>query len=253
MGYEPLITDLGSAALPPERQGEVAHRYLLGLYSVLERLTTSFPDVLIRAAAVAAVGLTRDAPLLSANLDERLLGCRRENVYSDGISLVYPFSTMGAHVSVVPNHQTSRVTSLETRGNIAMVGQFGYELDITKLTEDELCEVKLQIEKYKSLERILHEGEFYRLKSPYDSNFTAWEFIPEDKNTVVLCLARIYSRAFQPHTLIKLSELDGSALYRERITDKVFSGSVLTEIGFNPNIYLKEKGDYVSRIFILIS
>lgn len=163
---------------------------------------------------------------------------------------MYPFSTMGAHVSAVPNHQTERTVSLETRGNIAMVGQLGYELDITKMTDDEIAEVKKQIDTYKSLEDVFHRGDFYRLMSPYDSNYTAWQFVSDDKQRVVLCLSRLYSRAFQPHCMIKLSGLDKSANYKEKTTGKIFSGGVLSEIGFNPAIYLEEKGDYVSKLFV---
>lgn len=164
------MTEIGSAALPPERQRETAHRYMLGVYRVMEQVTSAFPEVLFESCSGG--GGRFDPGMLfympqtwtSDNTDavERLK-------IQYGTSLVYPASAMGAHVSAVPNHQIGRVTSLEMRGHVAMSGNLGYELDLTKFTEAEKTEVKEQVAFYKSVRALVQHGDMYRLSSPFTS------------------------------------------------------------------------------------
>jgi alpha-galactosidase len=94
---------------------------------------------------------------------------------------------VGSHVSAVPNHQTFRVTPIETRATVAMAGSFGYELDLTKLSEEEHEAVKKQILEYRRYDELVHEGDYYRLNSPYDNTrITAWQFMSKDKSAGLL-------------------------------------------------------------------
>ena len=144
------MSEIGSAKLPANRQREVAHRYILGLYKVLEEITTRFPDVLFESCSGGGgrfdPGMLYYMPQTwtSDNTDaiERLK-------IQFGTSMVYPNASIGCHVSAVPNHQVDRITPIETRGVVAMSGNFGYELDITKLPESEKEIIKEQVKLYK--------------------------------------------------------------------------------------------------------
>ena len=240
------ISELGSSQLSPERQQEVAHRYVLGVYDILERITTAFPDILFEGCSGG--GGRFDAGMLyyfpqywtSDNSDaiERLY-------IQHGTSMVMPSVTMGAHVSAVPNHQVSRTTSIETRGYVAMAGQFGYELDLGTLSNDELEIVKGQIKTYKSIRNIVHYGDMYRLKSPFEGRNAAWEFIKDD--TVVLIYCTILARWGLPKTCVKFCGLDPSAMYKEKFTGKIYSGKYLMNVG----LYFEDKMDFQSKLLIL--
>src|SRR5690606_37870084 len=163
------MTEIGSALLPPERQRETAHRYMLGLYDVLERITSAFPHVLFESCSGGGgrfdPGMLHYMPQTWTS-DNTDAVSRLKIQY--GTSIVYPISTMGAHVSAVPNHQVGRMTSLETRGNVALSGNFGYELDLTKFTEEEKAAVTEQVKLYKDIRPLVQFGDFYRLASPFE-------------------------------------------------------------------------------------
>lgn len=241
------ITEIGSALLPKERQQELPHRYMLGLYDVLERLTTKFPDVLFEGCSGG--GGRFDAAMLryfvqywtSDDSDAK------ERLYiQHGTSMVMPASTMGAHVSAVPNHQVHRVTPLETRGNVAMVGQFGYELDLATLTEEEIELVKEQIKKYKQIRETVHQGDMYRLKSPFDEKNVAWEYVSEDKSKAVLMYCTINARVFTGLSCVKLQGLDADAQYRNTENGKIYDGDYLMNVG----LYFKDEKDLHSEMLV---
>ena len=150
-----------------------------------------------------------------------------------GTSIVYPFSAMGAHVSAVPNHQVGRITSFEMRCNVALAGQFGFELDLNKCTEEELKTAEKAIKTYRELGEVFHRGDCYRLKSPFDSDVCAIEFISEDKNTVILTLNSSRATAYAPDEYILLEGLDENALYALDGSDKRFGGDYLMNIGWH--------------------
>ncbi len=243
------MTEIASATQTAKRQRETAHRYMLGLYRVLETITTRFPDILFEGCAGG--GGRFDAGMLyyypqiwtSDNSDavERLF-------IQEGTSYCYPATTMGAHVSAVPNHQNGRVTDIKMRGDVAMMGRFGYELDLATLTDEEIENVKEQVKFYKEYSDVFHKGDMYRLKSVYSSNVVAWEFISEDKETVILALYKILANAEEPVYTIKLQGLDDNALYT--LGGKTYGGDFLMGYGINTETHFDTNGDFKSKLLI---
>lgn len=226
------FTNIGSSALPAGRQGEVPHRYMLGLYKVMDALVKAFPDVLFEGCASG--GGRFDAGLLyyvpqywcSDNTDAL---CRCEIQY--GTTMAFPPSTMGSHVSAVPNHQTGRITPLETRYAVAMGGQFGYELDPRKLTDDERAALHRQTDYARATYDTRMNGAFYRLLSPFEGNDTAWISVSKDCKQAVLTVVRSRSLANQFPPLIRLQGLDAGATYTVRETGESFTGAELMTLG----------------------
>ena len=180
------ICDKYSALLPVKRQGEFAHRYMLGVYRILEELLRSFPELLIEGCCGGGgrfdAGMLYYTPQIwcSDNSDavSRL-------VIQYGTSFGYPASAMGAHVSAVPNHQTGRTTPFKTRAVTAMSGTFGYELDITKMSGEEREEIRRQVGIYRELNSLVREGDYYRLSTP-DDVCTVWENVSPDRTEALV-------------------------------------------------------------------
>lgn len=241
------LTEIGSACLPANRQKETAHRYILGLYRVMDEITKAFPQVLFESCASG--GGRFDAGILyympqtwtSDNTDavERLK-------IQYGTSIVYPAITMGAHVSTSPNHQIGRISGLDIRGNVAMGGNFGYELDVTKFTEDEKEIVKQQVDTYKEIRHITQFGDFYRLLSPFEGNETAWIFVTEDKKEAVASFFRVMAQPNPSLTKVKLQGLNPEYNYEIAGMNIVVGGDELMYRGLNTsNLY----GDFASRVW----
>ena len=240
------LSEYSSEVYPEDRQGELYHRYVLGLYRVMETLTNRFPNVLWEGCSGG--GGRFDAGILYYMPQIWTSDCtdaveRFEIQY--GTSLCYPFSSMGSHISTVPNHQTFRSASLKTRADSASMGQFGFELDMSKMTEEELETSKSYVERYKKYCEVFHKGSLYRLASPFESNFAAFEFISEDENTVILVCGNILCKTSSPIYNMKLSGLDPNADYEkvevekgELLVDKaeigrIFGGDELMRRGIN--------------------
>ena len=174
------ICDKYSSTLPPERQGEFAHRYVLGLYRVLEMVNERFPEVLVEGCSGGGgrfdAGMLYYTPQIWCSDNSDAIA-RLSIQY--GTSFGYPVSAMGAHVSAVPNHQTGRITPFSTRGTVAMAGTFGYELDVTKMTEEEKSMVRKQVAAFRKYYEVIQYGDYYRLSSP-GSQCTAWEMVRND-------------------------------------------------------------------------
>ena len=224
--------NIGSAFLPPDRQKELPHRCILGLYAVLERVTRAFPRMLIEGCAAGGgrfdAGMLYYAPQFwcSDNTDA-LSRCRIQY----GTSLVFPLSTMGSHVSAVPNHQTGRVTPLDTRFALAVCGCFGYELDPRKLSEEERAEIRRQVDFAYETEELRLNGALHRLLSPFDGNDTAWIIVSPDKTKALFLLVRerALPNTFPP--LVKLKGLDPARIYTIRQTGEAFRGDELMTAG----------------------
>ncbi len=235
------LTEVGSAALPADKQKEVFHRFVLGTYEVMDRLTKAFPDMLIENCSGGGgrfdPGMLYFSPQIwtSDNTDplERL-------TIQFGTSMCYPASTMGAHVSA-----NSR-TGYDTKGNVALWGSFGYELDPNKFTENEKTIVKRQIKEYHKYYDVIHFGELYRLISPFDDKYrAAWEFVSEDKNEVLFTYVTI-SKPENHALVIKLKGLDPDKYYVDEDTDEVYSGALLMNAGLClPNVSDKDGSSFV--------
>ena len=208
------ISECYSSSLPADQQGEVFHRYILGVYDLHERLIRAFPELLIESCASGGgrfdAGMLYYAPQGWTSDDSDAIE-RLKIQY--GTSLVYPISSMGAHVSACPNSQVGRNTPIETRGNVAMTGAFGYELDLNKLSEEELKAVKQQVVFYKQNRKLLVQGAFYRLLSPFEGNFAAWEVAEHDGSRALVTVTRILSEINGPYRRLPLLGLDPDRKY----------------------------------------
>ncbi len=254
------ITECYSAALPVDRQGEVFHRYILGVYSLYERLTAAFPKILFESCASGGgrfdPGLLYYAPQGWASDDTDAVE-RLKIQY--GTSVCYPISSIGSHVSVTPNHQVSRNTPLHTRANVAYFGTFGYELDLNKLSEEETQEVKEQISFMKEYRELLQFGTFYRLKSPFEGNETVWMAVSQDKKTCLVGFYRVLNGTNMPYSRVKLKGLNPDMLYvdaetgREQYGDELMNLGLLTSDVTAGEIMgnMKPSMDFESRIYIL--
>jgi alpha-galactosidase len=246
------LTEMGNEILPPHRQKEISHRFVLGLYKILDELTKEFPHVLFEGCASGGgrfdPGMLFYTPQIwtSDNTDaiSRLF-------IQYGTSLVYPACTMGAHVSAVPNHQTGRNTPLETRGNVAMSGVFGYEMDLNVLNEEEKVEIKRQIEQYKNYRDLVQHADMYRLRSPYEGDVCAVIYVNEDKTEAfVSCTRLLCKAALLRFDRLKLQGLDKDKIYEVIGENLVLTGSELMKIGLD---YSELKTDFASKIWILKS
>ena len=243
------MSEIGSAKLPANRQREVAHRYILGLYKVLEEITTRFPDVLFESCSGGGgrfdPGMLYYMPQTwtSDNTDaiERLK-------IQFGTSMVYPNASIGCHVSAVPNHQVDRITPIETRGVVAMSGNFGYELDITKLPESEKEIIKEQVKLYKEIRETIQFGKCYRLSSPFENNDIAWTFISKDCEEIIVSFVRTLAKPNSKFISLKLVGLDESSKYEILGENIIVGGDELMNIGLNvPEL----KGDYQAKMWRL--
>lgn len=232
------MTEVGSAALPPERQRETAHRYMLGLYRVLEAITQRFPDVLFESCSGGGgrfdPGMLHYMPQTWTS-DNTDAVCRLSIQY--GSSLVYPASAMGSHVSAVPNHQVHRSTPLNMRGHVAMSGNLGYELDLTRLPQNELDDIAAQVRFYKEVRGLVQFGDFIRLQSPFDAstrgNETSWMFVDAQQQQVLVMHAVVLCQPQQAARSLRLRGLDGNARYRELDSGRVYGGDELMNIGLS--------------------
>lgn len=229
------ITECFSGGYGAERQGEIFHRYILGLYDLYDRLNREFPQVLFESCASGGgrfdAGLLYYAPQCWTS-DDTDAAERQKIQY--GTSFAYPVSSMGAHVSITPNHQVNRITPLKTRGNVAFFGAFGYELDLAKLTKEEREIVRGQIRFVKKYRKLIHTGTFYRLLNPFEGNFTAWMVVSEDKRQAIVGYYKMLNDVNREFRRLHLRGLDEELLYRmseEGEGTGAYYGSELMYIG----------------------
>lgn len=225
------LCDMYSHALEKERMGEIYHRVMLGIYDLLERIVSGFPEILLEGCSGG--GGRFDAAMLyyspqiwcSDNTD----AVNRLDIQY-GTSFFYPVSSMGAHVSAVPNHQTGRTTSFATRGHVALSGSFGYELDLGRISEEEKELVKRQIAEFNRYYSLTHEGDYYRLEPP-GGRFNAWEFVDGEKEHALqtLVMTSAEGNALPVHTTVK--GLDPRKDYRCLYNGQVRSGSTWMNAG----------------------
>ena len=262
------ITEPWSAALPADRQGEFFHRYVLGVYELYARLTAAFPEILFESCAGGGgrfdPGMLAYAPQAWTSDDTDAIERLR---IQWGASLIYPLSSMAAHVSAVPNHQTGRLAPLATRAAVAFFGVFGYELDATHLTPAERAEVAGQVAFYKEHRDLLQRGRFARLRSPFEGggNETAWLTVSDDRRQALVGFYRTLNRPNPGVNRLRLRGLDPALRYRvtpwpvrsgtiERVNTVVRGGDELAEVGLFLDVERHEAathGDYWARLFVL--
>lgn len=242
------MTDLGSGYLGAENQRELSHRYMLGLYGILERLNREFPDVLFEGCSSGGgrydAGMLYYMPQTWAS-DNTDAVCRLKIQY--GTSLLFPPVTMGSHVSAVPNHQVGRTTPLSVRFAAAMSGNLGYELDLRSISDQEKEEVKEQIRFYKQIREVIQFGNFYRLENPQTGNEAAWNFVSEDGKTVIYCFFRILADPLSVSLPVRLKGLDPESVYRLEENGVCYGGDELMYSGVTCR---PEKQDFSGRILI---
>jgi len=264
------VTEASSVALPPDRQGEFFHRYMLGVYDLYARLTAAFPEILFESCAGGGgrfdPGMLAYAPQAWTSDDTDAIERLR---IQWGASLVYPLSSMAAHVSAVPNHQTGRLAPIATRAAVAFFGVFGYELDATHLTSAERAEVAGQVAFYKEQRDLFQRGRFVRLRSPFegDGNETAWLTVAEDRRRAIVGFYRVLNRPNPGVNRLRLRGLDPDLRYRitpwparpgtvERDNAVVRGGDELAEVGLFLDVERHEAathGDYWAQLFVLVA
>ena len=229
------LTDLGSSALPVENQGELLHRYVLGVYELQERLITGFPELLLENCSGGGArfdpGMLYYSPQIwcSDDMDaiERLK-------IQEGTALLYPLSAIGAHVSDCPNHTVGRATPFETRGNVALAGTFGYELDVTKIPEEDRARIPGQVALYHKYHALIRSGDYYRIAS-YSQNdsFDCYEVVAKDQSEALITFVQVLGRPNVHSRRIRIPGLDEKKKYRVETTGEVYCGDTLVHAGLN--------------------
>ncbi len=227
------LCDIGSAALPADRQGELYHRYVLALYEMQERLITEFPRLLLENCSSGGArfdaGMLYYSPQIWCSDDtdavERLM-------IHEGTALIYPLSSMGAHVSDCPNHALGRTTPFETRGYVALAGTFGYELDVTKIPEEDRAKIPEQVEMYHKYNDLVREGDYYRIAS-YGENhsYDCYEVVAKDRKEALVTYVQVLNRPSFRSRHICLKGLEPKTKYRVEGMDGVYFGETLMKAG----------------------
>ena len=242
------LSDLGSSYLDKDSQQELFHRYVLGLYKMQERLITEFPDLLLENCSGGGArfdpGMLYYSPQIWCSDDtdavERL-------EIQEGTALIYPLSTMGAHVSVCPNHSVGRITPFETRGHVALAGTFGYELDITKLPEEEHKIIKEQTEMYHKYNDLVREGDYYRIASfSENGHYDCYMEVAKDKSEALVTYVQVCGMTNNKSRKLRLQGLDPKAIYQLEGTEESYSGEILMKGGY---LFKDFWGDAVSRLY----
>lgn len=230
--YNRNVTDLYTESLPPDRQTEFAHRYVLGVYDLCERIVRGNPDIFFEGCSGG--GGRFDPAMLSyfpqiwtsddTDAEERTF-------IQYGTSVVYPLSTMSCHVSICPNHQTGRTTPFATRGGIAHLGATGYELDTTQMSEEDRAAVLAQTAEYRRCQELILAGDLYRIENPQDGNYFSVSVVSKDKTSAIL---QTYRRLHRPNDVprrVKMRGLDPARRYFVEELNAVYSGATLMHVG----------------------
>lgn len=261
------FSEVFSSGRDRKSQGKVRHRYILGVYSLYERLIREFPHILFESCASGGArfdpGMLYYAP--QAWTSDNTDAVDRIKIQY-GTSYVYPISSIGSHVSAAPNHQNFRNTLIETRANVAYFGTFGYELDITALDTQQLEKIRGQVAFMKKHRELIQFGTFYRLKSPFLHNSSAWMVVSPDRTEALAAYYRILEPVHGPFERIRL---DGLAETWDYMVEEQFArgnadlgahfGDELMYVGLSvsdtssglPEVAKARQGDYFSRLFYL--
>ena len=216
------LSDIGSLSLPADQIGEFYHRYVLALYRMQNKLVTEFPNLLLENCSGGGArfdpGMFYFSPQIWCSDDTDAI--ERLSI-QEGTALIYPLSTMGAHVSVCPNHAVGRVTPFKTRGYVALSGTFGYELDITKLPQEERALIPHQVELYKKYSDLVRTGDYWRIAS-YSQNheYDCWMSLSKDKKRALVTFVQVFNHPNYKTRFIKIQGLDENKKYKISFPDE---------------------------------
>ena len=245
------LSDIGSAYLGKDRQGELYHRYVLALYRMQEHLVTEFPDLILENCSGGGArfdpGMLYYSPQIWCSDDtdavERL-------IIQEGTELLYPLSTMGAHVSDCPNHTTGRVTPFKTRGDVALAGTFGYELDITKISEEERRQIPEQVKLYHKYNDLVREGDYSRLASYRENHlYDCWQVTAKDKTEALVTYVQVLAQPNVRSRRIRLKDLDPKTKYHMEGAKEACSGEMLMNGGL---LLPPMQGDFQSKLIHIV-
>ena len=235
------VCDVYSHVAAQNRNGELYHRYVLGVYDLLERFLAACPDLLLEGCSGGGgrydAGMMYYSPQIwcSDNTD----AINRLSIQY-GSSFFYPISTVGSHVSVCPNHQTGRVTPFRTRGDVALAGSFGYEMDLNKISEEEKEMVKEQVAAMHEYYELTHEGLYYRLTGLKKQDFMAWEFVAKDQSRALLTIVKTDAEGNMLPVHTKVCGLAEDKLYRCSLDQEVRLGRTWNRAGLTLHQVLGE-------------
>ena len=235
------VCDVYSHVAAQNRNGELYHRYVLGVYDLLERFFAACPDLLLEGCSGGGgrydAGMMYYSPQIwcSDNTD----AINRLSIQY-GSSFFYPISTVGSHVSVCPNHQTGRVTPFRTRGDVALAGSFGYEMDLNKISEEEKEMVKEQVAAMHEYYELTHEGLYYRLTGLKKQDFMAWEFVAKDQSRALLTIVKTDAEGNMLPVHTKVCGLAEDKLYRCSLDQEVRLGRTWNRAGLTLHQVLGE-------------
>lgn len=244
------LADLYSAGLPADRQGELYHRYVLAVYRLQEKLVTAFPNLLIENCSGGGArfdpGMLYYSPQIWTSDDTDAI--ERLSI-QEGTAMVYPLSTMGAHVSDCPNHAVGRVTPFKTRGHVALAGTFGYELDITRISEEDRAQIPIQVKQYHKYNDLVREGDYYRLASLADNGeYDAWMVKSQDEREILVTFVQVLNHPnFKSRTLC-LQGLNPEKTYRDCESGRTYGADTLMYAGLP---IARSWGDFKSTLIHL--
>ena len=232
-----------------QKQSKVLFDYMLGVYDFMERLVNRYPNILFETCSGGGgrfdAGMLYYSPQIwtSDNTDavDRLR-------IQYGTSFGYPISCMGSHVSAVPNHQTGRITSMKTRGTVAMAGTFGYELNLGHLSGEEKEEIRRQVKEYHAHAELVQKGLYYRLTNPFEESLAAWAFVSKDGSEALICAVAQEIHGYMTIPYLKLRGLKSGAMYRDQQTGKIYPADALMDMGLP---ILPQKEEYASHTIYL--
>ncbi len=245
------LSDIGSYALTAECQGELYHRYVLGLYRLQERLITEFPHLLLEncsgGGARFDAGMLYYSPQIWCSDDTDAIERLR---IQEGTALIYPLSAMGAHVSDCPNHTVGRITPFETRGYIALAGTFGYELDITKISEEDRAMIPEQVAMYHKYNDLVRTGDYYRIASFQQNHmYDCYMVVAKNQSEALVTFIQVMGRANSHSRRILLKGLCSNKKYRIEGEDRTFLGSTLMQAGI---LVENMWGDYRGKLIHVV-
>ena len=242
------LSDLGSAYLGKEHGQELLHRYVLAVYRMQERLITEFPDLLLENCSGGGgrfdPGMLYYSPQIWCSDDTDAV--ERLGI-QEGTALIYPLSTIGAHVSVCPNHTVGRNAPFVTRGHVALAGTFGYELDVTKLSEEEKALIREQTEMYHTYQLLIRNGDYYRLASYAENHYyDAYMVVSKDQKEALMTFVQVLAEPNRRSRKVHLQGLDPEAVYYCDVMQREYTGEILMKGGL---LIGDLWGDAVSRLY----